>query len=77
MTKKTTTEKAPPIVRTMVTEKKASCPRCGSTDREKRNRSRTLDCSLYMDGIHYTKVTLSYTKCRKCGQVYIVRIYET
>lgn len=59
-----------------VVEWKAACPQCGSTSRQKAHRSRTIPCHRMIQGIDYHQVTIAYTRCKKCGQVYVLRTYK-
>ena len=51
----------------------ASCPKCKSTQRTKLRRSKRIVGEVVIMGESYDYVTLSYTTCLNCGQVYIVR----
>lgn len=51
----------------------ASCPKCKSTKRTKLRRSKRIEGEVVINGEIYDYVTLSYTTCLNCGQVYIVR----
>ena len=52
------------------------CPRCGSTDRTGYMRSSEQAFSGIKDGNPYTHVVRKWTKCRKCNQHRIDRLYE-
>ena len=60
----------------LVNEFRAVCPTCGSSENDKRNCTRTIPCQQVVGGTLYTAVTLTYTRCKQCGQVYIIRTYK-
>lgn len=52
------------------------CLKCGSTDREPYHNIRSINSVGNRDGRPYTRITLKRTKCSKCGQCRVDRIFE-
>lgn len=55
----------------------AACPKCGSTHRSAANKTTSIDIQGEIQGVRYNRITRSYTHCLDCGQVYIIRSYDT
>lgn len=52
------------------------CKKCGSTDREKYWNSRTVNADKVINGVKYKKVIIHNTRCRKCGQARVDRVWK-